>query len=142
MRALVFSLQLLWGHWVCLHSSHSVKYIICVYLSWAFLYIVPWFKFSYASSCQCYGIGWILSGIIRVVPFPYSSILCRKCLVSQWTNHLSHNFIIFINIHWQQFSLTSMTEPVSENLFIWNAVFWRPYCEWMPIILTKPNYWF
>jgi len=42
IRALVLSLQLLWGHWVCLHSSHSVQYIICVYLSWAFLYIVPW----------------------------------------------------------------------------------------------------
>jgi len=43
IRALVLSLQLLWGRWVCSHSSHSVQYIICVYLSCAFLYIAPWF---------------------------------------------------------------------------------------------------
>ena len=46
IKALVLSLQLLWGHWVCLHSSYSVQYIICAYLSWAFLYIVPWLELS------------------------------------------------------------------------------------------------
>ena len=25
--------------WVCLHPSHSVRYIICVYLSWACAYV-------------------------------------------------------------------------------------------------------
>ena len=46
---IVLSLQLLWGHWVCLHSSHRVQYTICVYLSWAFLDIVPCTRSSYQS---------------------------------------------------------------------------------------------
>ena len=40
IRAVVLSLQLLWGHWVCLHSFHIMQYIICVYLSWKFLFII------------------------------------------------------------------------------------------------------
>ena len=51
IRALVLSLQLLWGHWVCLHSSHSVQYTICVYLSRAFLYIVPWCTLARRVQC-------------------------------------------------------------------------------------------
>ena len=34
------------GYWFCLHSSHRIKYTICVYLSWAFLYIIPWLRLS------------------------------------------------------------------------------------------------
>jgi len=44
-RALVLSL-----HWVCLHSSHRLQYTICVYLSWALLYIVPWYRWALCCS--------------------------------------------------------------------------------------------
>ena len=53
------------------------------------------------------------------------SFLCRNGPFIYLTISFSFKF------NWQQFSMTSMTEPVSENLFIWNVVLWRPYCERM-----------
>ena len=57
--------------------------------------------------------------------YSVESFLCRNGPFIYLTISFSFKF------NWQQFSMTSMTEPVSENLFIWNVVLWRPYCERM-----------
>ena len=60
------------------------------------------------------------------------TILRRKVLMLQWTISQFNHFLLIL--HWQQFSMTSMTEPVLENLFICNSVLCRPYFERMPIL--------
>ena len=70
--------------------------------------------------------------------YSVESFLCRNGPFIYLTISFSFKF------NWLQFSMTSMTEPVSENLFIWNVVLWRPYCERMinDHYTYKTNYWF
>ena len=116
------------------------------------------FKFSYASQCQSYGSGCILSGTTQSsaipIQFQFQMVLFMILPELQAIEPILLSIVILRCTIWSElYSVENFLCRRRNGPFVYNkpsvrefifkkCSLMKTYCERMTIILPRPNYWF